>query len=74
VKLRSAKYNSATDTVVLTPRMPFALKARALQLLIDGSSPSGLQDIVGRFLAGAGDGRAGSDAVISISKNGVTIE
>jgi hypothetical protein len=71
VKLRSAKYNSATDTVALTPRMPLALKAQALQLLIDGSSPSGLQDIVGRYLAG--DGQAGSNAVVSISKNGVTI-
>ena len=46
VKLRSAKYNATTDTVTLTPRMPWALRAQALQLLIDGSSPSGLQDIV----------------------------
>jgi cyclophilin family peptidyl-prolyl cis-trans isomerase len=73
IKLRSAKYNSATDTVALTPRMPLALKAKALQLLIDGTSPSGLQDIVGRYLAGDGDGQAGSNAVVSISKNGVTI-
>ncbi len=74
VKLRSAKYNAATDSVTLTPRKPFALKARALQLLIDGTSPSGLQDIVGRYLDGADNGQAGSNAVVSISKNGVNIE
>ena len=74
VKLRSAKYNATTNTVTLhSEGMPLALKGQALQLLIDGSSPSGLQDIVGRYLAGAG-GNAGNDAVVSISKNGVTIE
>ncbi len=74
VKLHSAKYNAATDSVTLTPRKPLALKAQALELLIDGTSPSGLQDIVGRYLDGANNGQAGSDAVISISKSGVNIE
>ena len=41
--------------------------------MIDGTSPSGLQDIVGRYLDGADTGQAGSNAVISISKNGVNI-
>ena len=74
VKLHSAKYSTATGSVTLTPIKPLALKAKALELLIDGTSPSGLQDIVGRYLDGAGAGQAGSDAVISISKNGVSIE
>jgi len=74
VKLHSAKYSTATDSVTLTPRKPFALKAQAAQLQIDGTSPSGLQDMVGRYLDGADNGQAGSDAVISISKNGVNIE
>ena len=74
VKLHSANYSAATDSVTLTPRKPFALKARPLQLLIDGTSPSGLQDIVGRYLDGADNGQAGSNAVVSISKNGVSIE
>ena len=74
VKLRSAKYDAANDSVILTPRKPFALKARPLQLLIDGTSPSGLQDIVGRYLDGADNGQAGSDAVVSISKSGVNID
>jgi cyclophilin family peptidyl-prolyl cis-trans isomerase len=74
VKLRSASYDAATDTVTLQPRQPFALKARPLQLLIDGTSPSGLQDIVGQYLDGANNGQAGSNAVVSIAKSGVTIE
>ncbi len=53
VKLRSAVYSPATDSVTLTPRKPFALKAQALQLEINGTSPSGLQDLVGRYLDGA---------------------
>ena len=74
VKLRSANYNSATVSVILTPRKAFALKARPLQLLIDGTSPSGLQDIVGRYLDGADNGQTGSNAVVSISKDAVNIE
>jgi cyclophilin family peptidyl-prolyl cis-trans isomerase len=74
VKLRSAKYNTATDSVSLVLRKPLALKAKALELLIDGTAPSGLQDIVGRYLDGADNGQAGSNAVVSISKSGVTIE
>ena len=74
VKLHAAQYSTATDSVTLTPRKPFALKAQALQLEIDGTAPSGLQDVVGRYLAGADNGQAGSDAVASISKSGVNIE
>jgi hypothetical protein len=73
VKLHSANYSAATNSVTLTPRKPFALKARPLQLVIDGTSPSGLQDIVGRYLDGADNGQAGSNAVVSISKNGAKI-
>ncbi len=74
VKIRAAKYDAATDTVTLTPGQPFALKARALDLVIDGTSPSGLEDVVGRYLDGADNSQTGSNAVISISKNGVNIE
>jgi hypothetical protein len=74
VKLHSANYNAANDSVTLIPRKPFALKARPLQLLIDGTSPSGLQDIVGRYLDGADNGQTGSNAIVSISRNGVNIE
>ena len=74
VKLQRATYNAANDSVTLIPRKPFALKARPLQLLIDGTSPSGLQDIVGRYLDGADNGQAGNNAIVSISRNGVNIE
>jgi cyclophilin family peptidyl-prolyl cis-trans isomerase len=74
VKLHSAKYSTATNSVTLTPMKPLALKAKALELLIDGTSPSGLQDIVGRYLDGADTGQAGSNAVVLISKSGVNVE
>ncbi|MGO9471390.1 MAG: peptidylprolyl isomerase [Isosphaeraceae bacterium] len=74
VKLRSAVYSAATDSVTLTPRRPFALKSQALQLEINGTSPSGLQDAVGQYIAGAANGPAGSDAVVLISKNVVEVE
>jgi hypothetical protein len=73
-RLRSANYNTATDSLTLTLAKPLALKARALDLVIDGTSPSGLEDIVGRYLDGADDGEPGSDAVVSISRSGVSIE
>ena len=58
-RLRSAKYNTATDSVTLTLSKPLALKARALDLVIDGTSPSGLEDVVGRYLDGADNGQHG---------------
>jgi cyclophilin family peptidyl-prolyl cis-trans isomerase len=74
VRVRSAKYDTATDSVTLTLGKPLALKARALDLVIDGTSPSGLEDVVGRFIDGADNGQPGSNAVVSISKNGLRIE
>ena len=73
VRVRAAKYNTATNSVALNLSTPLALKARALDLVIDGTSPSGLRDIVGRYLDGADNGQAGSNAVVSISKNAVSM-
>ncbi len=67
-KLRSANYNNATDSVTLTLARPLELKAKVLDLVIDGTSPSGLEDVVGRYLDGADNGQTGSNAVVSISK------
>jgi cyclophilin family peptidyl-prolyl cis-trans isomerase len=72
-KVRSAKYDTATDSVMLALAKPLAIKARALDLVIDGASPSGLEDVVGRFLDGADNGQAGSNAVVSISRNAVSM-
>jgi cyclophilin family peptidyl-prolyl cis-trans isomerase len=74
VRLLSASYSTATETVTLAPRRPFALKGRALQLSINGTSPSGLQDVAGRYIDGAKTGQAGSDAVVSITRNGPAID
>ena len=73
VRVRAAKYDPATDSVSLTLNKPLALKAKVLDLVIEGTSPAGLQDIVGRFLDGADNGQSGSNAVVSISKGGVSI-
>jgi cyclophilin family peptidyl-prolyl cis-trans isomerase len=74
VRVRSARYNMATDSVMLALNKPLALASRALDLVIDGQSPSGLQDVVGRYLDGADNGQTGTNAVVSISKGGVSIE
>lgn len=74
VRVRSAKYVTATDDVTLTLAKPLALKTRALDLVIDGTSPSGLEDVVGRYLDGADNGQTGSNAVISISRSGISLE
>ncbi len=74
VKLRSAAYNAINQTVALTPKKPFSLTRKPLQLLIDGTSPSGLQDAEGRYIDGARNGPAGSNAIIFISKSGVVNE
>jgi cyclophilin family peptidyl-prolyl cis-trans isomerase len=74
VKLRSAVYDSADHTVTLTPKKRFALTKQPLQLLIDGSSPSGLQDGSGRYIDGANDGQAGTNGIVLISSKSVKIE
>jgi hypothetical protein len=42
--------------------------------LVKGTSPAGLEDVAGRYIDGSGDGEAGSDAVVSITKTGTSIE
>jgi Calx-beta domain len=51
IKLLSAVYDSANDTVALTPKRPFVL-TKKVQLLVDGVPPSGLQDTYGRNIDG----------------------
>ena len=66
IKLRSAVYSAADDTVTLTPKKAFAL-SKPVQLRINGKPPSGLQDSFGRFIDG------GNNAVAVLAKSGVTI-
>jgi hypothetical protein len=66
IKLKSAVYNAATNTVTPTPQKAFKL-AKPVQLLVYGVSPSGLQDGSGQFING------GSNAVALLGRGGVTI-
>jgi hypothetical protein len=72
IKLKAASYNAANDTVTLVPRKPFAL-TKKVQLQVDGVPPSGLEDSLGRFIDGAHHGQAGSNAVVILSRGGVSL-
>ncbi len=50
IKLKSAVFNSANDTVTLIPSKPFAV-TRPVQLQVNGPPPAGLQDGSGRSIA-----------------------
>jgi hypothetical protein len=72
IKLKSATYIGSTDTVVLIPKKPFAL-TKPVQLLINGTAPSGLRDGMGRLIDGNGDGQVGGNAIVILSRGGVKI-
>ena len=62
IRIRSAAYDPASQTVTLTPARPLYLFGR-YQLVVNGMSPTGLSDVFGNLLDGAGTGRPGSDYV-----------
>jgi subtilisin-like proprotein convertase family protein len=72
LKLRSAVYNPANDTVALTLKKPFVLK-KPVQLTVNGEPPAGLEDSSGRLIDGNHDGQAGGNAVAVINRTGTTI-
>jgi hypothetical protein len=72
LKLRSAVFNPANDTVTLTPKKAFAL-TRAVELTIFGTAPPGLRNSSRLFIDGEGNGTAGSNAVVLIRRSGVTL-
>jgi hypothetical protein len=67
IKLKKAAFSAANDTVTLTPKKAFAL-TKPVQLIVNGTPPSGLQDTLGRFLDG------GTSAVAILTKGKVTID
>jgi hypothetical protein len=73
IKLKSAGYNAATNTVTLIPRKPFAL-TKPVQLLVEGVPPSGLQDAAGQLIDGDHNGTAGGNAVAVLTRSGVTTD
>jgi len=73
IALDSAVYDAADDTVTLTPSKAFAL-TMPVELVINGSPPSGLHDTLGRLIDGNHNGMPGSNAVAVLSKTGVRLQ
>ena len=72
LKLKSAALSG--DMVTLKLKSPLQLK-KALELVVNGVAPAGLQDTEGRLIDGNHDGVAGGNAVAVIKKPGtVTID
>ena len=69
LKLKSATYNSTTDSVTLTLKKPLKL-TKTVQLLVEGTGSSGLEDSFGRLIDGADNGQPGSNAISLLSKGG----
>jgi hypothetical protein len=72
IPLRSAVYNSTTNSVILTAKKPFTLR-KPVQLVVSGSPPSGLTDTLGRPIDGRSDGQPGGNAVAVLQRSGATI-
>ena len=72
LKLRSAVYNTANNTVALTLKKPFVL-SKPVELIVNGQPPAGLEDSSGRLIDGNHDGQAGGNAVAVLSRTGATI-
>ncbi len=73
IKLSSAGYDGANDTIALVPKKPIAL-SKSVQLVVYGGASSGLQDSLGRYIDGNHDGQAGGDAVGILSRSGASID
>ena len=66
IRVVSAIYDSATDTVTLVPAARLKLRVR-YRLTVNGKAPSGLANPSGILLDGAGNGHPGTDYVTSIT-------
>jgi hypothetical protein len=73
IRLKSAVFNSADDTVTLIPSNPFAV-SKPVQLQINGQPPAGLRDGSSRLIDGNHNGTPGGDAVAILSRRGASIE
>jgi hypothetical protein len=73
IKLRSAVYDAASDTVTLTPKKAFSL-SKPVELTINGNPPSSLQDTFGQVIDGDHNGQPGGNAVAVLRRNGVTLD
>jgi hypothetical protein len=73
IRLKSAVYSSATNSVTLMPSKPFSL-TKPVELIIYGSGPSGLKDSHGLYIDGDHNGVPGGNAVVILSSSGAKIE
>lgn len=62
IRIKSATYDPASQTVTLAPARQLYLFGH-YQLEVNGTSPTGVSDIYGNLLDGAGTGRPGSNYV-----------
>lgn len=72
IPISSASFNSATNEVTLLPRKAFAL-TKAVQLVVNGTAPSGLEDAHGRLIDGNHDDVAGGNAVAVLRHKSVAL-
>jgi streptogramin lyase len=68
----SAVYNAANDTVTLSPSSRLNVHA-AYQLTVNGTGSSGVKNIFGDLLDGAGTGQPGSDFVATLTRKNLVI-
>jgi hypothetical protein len=67
IPIASVRYNSVTDSVTLVPSWP--LPARHYeQIQVVGTAPTGVRDLAGNLLDGAGRGTPGTDYAASFAQ------
>jgi hypothetical protein len=71
IKTSSIVYSSVDNTVTLTLAKPLRL-TKPLELIVEGTGLTGLLDTDGRYIDGANNGQPGSNAVIAITRKGVS--
>jgi cyclophilin family peptidyl-prolyl cis-trans isomerase len=71
IRLKSAVYSPADQAVLLTLRQPYKI-TKPVELTVDGTGTTAIEDSLGREIDGANTGTAGSNAVITINKKGST--
>ncbi len=59
---RALSYNSATDSVTITPSTPLGVN-QYFRIVVLGTGPTAIRDIAGNILDGAGNGAPGSNYV-----------
>ncbi len=72
IGLASASYNAATHTVTLVPSKHIVIK-KPVELIVNGTAPSGLEDSSSRLIDGNKDGQPGGNAVAVFTAKGATI-